>query len=746
VTEPRLILGDCLEVMAEMEPDSVDAIVTDPPYGLEFMGKEWDRLATVEPSADTLGWRAGHGGNGSASPTDGTPFGGAGSRVRYGKAGLAAQQWHYNWAVAALRVLKPAHYLVAFGGTRTHHRLMVALEDAGFEIRDTLMWLYGCLSEDTEVLVDGRWEPYHTATAGRHALCYDATDDSYTWQPIQEQVVYDYNDTAYRIESDGTDQLVSRNHRCLIHDGNGYTFCYAEEAARQHQVHVPVLEDVQGLLQAIPYVQPDTGITEQDLLARVPERDTSQEETARGARRFGVGGLRRLRQRGMEAAGMGEANDGSDVLTRLQWRIARGRVGTARAQGAGCLDAGGRGQLPGQDERGEQPRLEGWRHLLQDAWQLPRRALRSLSARVRSYGPQGRLCYGAPACGGAGAGTVAVAFRSGAPSGPQPREQRSDQSAPVRVEPRSQAVGASRFTRPDLARIAPVHYVGKVWCLRVPTGAFVARRNGKVFATGNSGFPKGKGNLKPAWEPIILCRKPGKGVRPLGIDECRIGIDPADDIHAKNPHTVGTIGATGIYGEGTPTLYEVPQGRWPANVILDETSGALLDEMSGVRTTGRLSPHHGNGALPRKDAGGFRQGTKVNREYGGDSGGASRFFYCPKASRSERNAGCEGLEAKVKDAEYRQPTGNPLVDRIHGCGKEAANHHPTVKPVALMSWLVRLISPPGGIVLDPFMGSGTTGVAAVQEGREFIGIEREPEYLEIAEARINNATRQGVLL
>jgi len=104
------------------------------------------------------------------------------------------------------------------------------------------------------------------------------------------------------------------------------------------------------------------------------------------------------------------------------------------------------------------------------------------------------------------------------------------------------------------------------------------------------------------------------------------------------------------------------------------------------------------------------------------------------------------LEAKVKDAEYRQPTGNPLVDRIHGCGKEAANHHPTVKPVALMSWLVRLISPPGGIVLDPFMGSGTTGVAAVQEGREFIGIEREPEYLEIAEARINNATRQGVLL
>lgn len=271
MSEPLLILGNCLEEMAKLEESSVDAIVTDPPYSLSFMSKAWDKKL---PGVDV---------------------------------------WEQT-----LRVLKPAHYLLAFGGTRTHHRLMVALEDAGFEIRDTLMWLYGCLSEDTEVLVDGRWEPYHKATAGRYALCYNVEDETYSWQPIQELVIYNYDGTAYRIESDGTDQLVSRNHRCLIHDGNGYTFCYAEEAARQHQVHVPVLEDVQGLLQAIPYVQPDTGITEQDLLARVPERDTSQEETARGARRFGVGGLRRLRQRGMEAAGMGETNRRPHLLTRLQ--------------------------------------------------------------------------------------------------------------------------------------------------------------------------------------------------------------------------------------------------------------------------------------------------------------------------------------------------------------------------------------------------------------------------------------------
>jgi site-specific DNA-methyltransferase (adenine-specific) len=75
-----------------------------------------------------------------------------------------------------------------------------------------------------------------------------------------------------------------------------------------------------------------------------------------------------------------------------------------------------------------------------------------------------------------------------------------------------------------------------------------------------------------------------------------------------------------------------------------------------------------------------------------------------------------------------------------------SNHHPTVKPVALMAWLIKLIAPPGATVLDPFMGSGTTGVAAVQEGREFIGIEREAEYLEISQARIDHATRQGRLV
>lgn len=136
-----VVEGDCREVMAGMEPWSVDAIVTDPPYGLEFMGKEWDRLgADVHPVGDTPTWT-----NGSGVAVEGgpTPFGGGGQRVRYGSSVVSAQAWHREWAAAALRVLKPGGHLLAFGGTRTFHRLACALEDAGFEIRDCLSWLYG---------------------------------------------------------------------------------------------------------------------------------------------------------------------------------------------------------------------------------------------------------------------------------------------------------------------------------------------------------------------------------------------------------------------------------------------------------------------------------------------------------------------------------------------------------------------------------------------------------------------------
>ena len=157
----------------------------------------------------------------------------------------------------------------------------------------------------------------------------------------------------------------------------------------------------------------------------------------------------------------------------------------------------------------------------------------------------------------------------------------------------------------------------------------------------------------------------------------------------------------------------------------------------------RTGKRGGNGFGDFDDA---KSAAGVGRWPADAGGGASRFFYCPKASRSERNAGCEGLESKVY-----APSGGAQSAAARGEGYDEGqgiglnrvslrqNHHPTVKPLALMRWLVRLIAPPGGLVLDPFMGSGTTGVACMQEGREFIGVECEPEYIAIAEARISHS-------
>jgi len=123
-----IICDNCVRVMRKFPDNSIDSIVTDPPYGLEFMGKDWDKLgASIEPTSTSAGGALAY----------------SSARVRYGKSVKSMQQWHYKWAKECLRVAKPGAFMFVFGGTRTHHRLMVAIEDAGWEIRDTMMWLYG---------------------------------------------------------------------------------------------------------------------------------------------------------------------------------------------------------------------------------------------------------------------------------------------------------------------------------------------------------------------------------------------------------------------------------------------------------------------------------------------------------------------------------------------------------------------------------------------------------------------------
>lgn len=256
--------------------------------------------------------------------------------------------------------------------------------------------------------------------------------------------------------------------------------------------------------------------------------------------------------------------------------------------------------------------------------------------------------------------------------------------------------------------------------------------------------------LKPAWEPIVVAMKPLDGtyvqnaerwgVAGLNVDGCRIPAEPW-----SRPRGNDTAPRMGIaYAQDTWTKERMSAGaneegprtgRWPANLVLDEEAAAMLDEQSGQLTSGKPCgvqqvPHHFATEATGFPVTGFA-----------DSGGASRFFYCAKASRAEREEGLEDCNP-TRRTDGRQSEH----ESGHLRTSPRRNSHPTVKPLALMEWLCRLtMTPTGGIVLDPFTGSGTTGVACVRVGRPFIGIEKEESYCAIARARIAHAQEQAPL-
>ena len=477
-----IVIGDCIEVMASMPEASVDAVVCDPPYGLEFMGKEWDRLIppargrtaglehapTIEESNDSPHHRAAIkqpsvlkrcgrcGGNSSGEwgrcQCESPDFRQNMAPIR------AMQDWHEAWATEALRVLKPGGHLLAFGGTRTYHRLAAGIEDAGFEIRDTIAWMYG----------------------------------------------------------------------------SGF----------------PKSLDLSKAI-----------------------------DKAAGAER--------------------------DVV-------------------------GERAYAGGHVQRSVAPRFNGTEYANGEVYSEP----------------------------------------------------------PIRYD------------------TAPATAASKAW--------------------------EGWGTaLKPAHEPIVVARKPlagtvagnvlAHGTGALNIDGCRIG-----EGHDNGRGRTDEASGDSRYAErGSTNFAATPgprggdsSGRWPANVVLDEAAGAMLDAQTGELTSG-ANPTRRGADGDRVALGEFNGQTECHAPRGVDTGGASRFFYCAKTSATERNA---GLGANVG---FFSPADAP-----------ERNEHPTVKPIALMRWLCRLVTPPGGLVLDPFAGSGTTGCAAALEGFRFTGIERSSEYAAIARARL----------
>lgn len=473
-----ILTGDCLAVMPTLEAESVDAIVSDPPYGLAFMGKAWD-----------------HG-------VPGPEF------------------WR-----EALRVAKPGAHLVAFGGSRTYHRLTCAIEDAGWEIRDCLSWLYGSgfpKSLDVSKAMD---------------------------------------------KMDAAEEQLARRYR--------FTEWVRSTGATSRQIDEATATNMGG------------------------HYTTSASQPA--------------------------------IMTREH--------------------------------------LEACRHLLGGAdipeWVERECDIRSVES--RNFAERKVLAHRTMTQGGGNS----LQIRAG-----ERREVEANITAP----------------------------------------ATTLAREWQGWGTA----------LKPAWEPIILARKPLTGTVAANVTQYGTGALNVDATRIGTEATIRPNGPIGFHGGGSGGVGGSDSGRWPANVCLDDEAAAMLDAQ-----TGTLKP-----ATSRTDtvSAGLFHGGNAGTVYG-DSGGASRFFYTAKASRREREAGLEGMP--IKTAAKLCDTGYESDTRFDGQPQpKAANHHPTVKPIALMRWLCRLVTPKGGLILDPFTGSGTTGCASVLEGFRFVGIEREPEYAAIAEKRI----------
>ena len=263
--------------------------------------------------------------------------------------------------------------------------------------------------------------------------------------------------------------------------------------------------------------------------------------------------------------------------------------------------------------------------------------------------------------------------------------------------------------------------------------------------------------LKPSIEPIVLARKPISeksisenvlkwGTGALNIDGCRIGLEGIENHKTEAKGGLGN-NVFGKFENKEKELTDIPRydnkGRFPANSIYDETTAKELDKQTGILKSGSMSGIYKNTIMKGEPKN--RDGKDIELNQESSEGGASRFFfqanfqdnelddlinfyYCAKTSQTERNAGCEKLDKKSN-----MRVNAPRANEEEKISNELGNFHPTVKPIELMRYLVRLITPKGGRVLEPFAGSGTTGIASLQEGFDVDLIEMTEEYIPIIE-------------
>jgi DNA modification methylase len=633
--------GDCLTIMPLIERESVDAIVTDPPYGLDFMGKDWDHGVPGEHF-----WRE------------------------------------------AYRCAKPGAHLLAFGGTRTFHRLAVAIEDAGWEIRDTVMWVYGQgfpKSHDVSKAIDKSARRDYVEAAMRLGLTlpdnslWDWTKGEHSpsdkwWNKFKEVL----SDEWKEIER----EVIARNDRSpgWFTSGEGHDITAPA---------TPLAAQWQGFGTALkPAV-------ENIIIAQKPI-DTNAE------RSIMVENLYQLEAQlwllsNVEIAGKSSALSQAVLdaaLSIAHWSADEPR--NIRDASSEQMDTLQFGLMVHTILSTVSSWLNIWEEALKHGSTFITETVTSQIIDLRTLNSS----------------VSALTLRS-------------------IIEAETTQLGS---------------WLGVLPAARV-LSAVAMKLSGtlELFAVENA-IEKGLIASPDAIDqtvlslPIIVARKPlagtvaenvtRYGTGGLNIDGCRI--ETEESTERPSGVNAGVFGADDRRG----MIRGSTQGRWPANLIHDGSAEVLAGFPQTVPTSYATKNTSNTGIF---------QAGHESIKYKDEGRSAARFFYCAKASKQDRDEGCEGLELRARaERDGRDNTLNSkrdlrYEDRLAAITPPSANHHPTVKPTSLMRYLCRLVTPPNGTILDPFMGSGSTGKAAMLEGFNFIGIDTEIEYVEIAARRIEHA-------
>lgn len=451
--------NDCLSQLRLLASNSVDAVVSDPPAGISFCNAKWD----------------------------------------HDKGGR--DQW-VTWMTRVMkevyRVVKPGGHILIWSIPKTMHWTGWAIESAGFESKGQIYHINGCLDTDTEIVTSTGVKPYHRLEIGEPVLVYNLDSKGYSYQPILEIMEYDYEDTAYRLIGDFGEQVVTRRHRVIVEQDGRETFNFAETL--QSEACIPILEDLPKLREVLRGYE-SFGDKKTKMLQQNLWLDDSQDGSCRcfgeetGGSKRGFLQLLCVWKRDLEAY-VRSTNVYKYYKTNLQSKMQRysagGGLGTTWAQRECSEDSRGFSFFQRENFWGEKSSLERRDYENNSEGKLQKlfNKVCSVPSRVYNYVSERWLCYGTPSYSFASNSEITFKNGSGTSYKSQSRGQSCIKSNVVQNEYGSQEVRGWSGHKTSVVRVVPFKYTGKVWCVRVATGAFVASRKGVTFPTGNSSFPK----------------------------------------------------------------------------------------------------------------------------------------------------------------------------------------------------------------------------------------------------------------